>query len=107
MSGTRKFWKGILFGAICGGAITLLDRETRKSVVESCKNRTKEISYYVRHPNEVAEKVKDKTETFRNTVEQVSEDLSYIAEKVEELKEATPAVTEIVKETKEAFTDKE
>lgn len=105
MGSTKKFWKGMFLGAAIGAAISLFDRETRKSVIESCKKGTKEVSYYVLHPNEMAEKVKDKTEQLRASVEQISEDISYITGKVEELKETAPAVADIVKETKEAFLD--
>ncbi|TKC16267.1 YtxH domain-containing protein [Robertmurraya kyonggiensis] len=100
---TNKFWKGILLGALAGGAISLLDRQTRTSVVESCKKGTKEVSHYISHPTEMAEKIKVKTSKLRSTVEQVSEDVSFIAEKVEELRDVTPTVVGIVKDTKEAF----
>lgn len=107
MGSTNKFWKGILMGALAGGAISLLDKETRRSVIESCKNTTKEVSYLVTHPNEIAEKVKERTAQIRSTVDQVSEDVSFIAEKVEELREVTPTVVGIVNDTKEAFKNEE
>lgn len=107
MGKTSKFWKGVLMGALAGGAISLLDQETRKSVVDGCKKGMREISYYATHPTEVAEQVKEKTNKLRTTFEQVSEDVSFIAEKVEELKEVTPSVVGIVKETKEVFSDDE
>lgn len=103
MGSQNRFLKGIVLGAIAGGAISLLDRETRKSVVESCKRGTKEVSYYLSHPNEIAEQIREKTHKLRTTVEQVSEDVTYIAEKVEELREVTPSVAGLVKDTKEAF----
>lgn len=105
MGSQNKFWKGVLFGALAGGAISLLDRETRKSVADSCKSTAKGVSYFISHPNDIAEKVKEKTSQIRTTVEQVSEDVSFIAEKVEELREVTPAVVGIVNDTKEVFGD--
>ncbi|WP_077210882.1 YtxH domain-containing protein [Bacillus dakarensis] len=107
MGSQNKFFKGILMGAIAGGAISLLDRETRKSVVESCKKGTKEVSYYLSHPTEMAEQIRDKTSKLRTTVAQVSEDVTYIAEKVEELREVTPSVAGLVKDTREAFDQEE
>ncbi|MGG0718115.1 YtxH domain-containing protein [Robertmurraya massiliosenegalensis] len=104
MGSTDKFWKGILLGAIAGGAISLLDRETRNSVVASCKSGAKNVTHFVTHPGEVAEKLKNTTTQLRTTVEQVSEDVSFIAEKVEEIREVTPTVVGIVQDTKEAFT---
>jgi gas vesicle protein len=103
MGSTKRFWKGILLGAIAGGAVALLDNETRKSVFERCKKNAEEISFYIMHPDEAVEQVKEKTQKLRSTVEQVSEDVSFIVEKVEELKEVTTAVVGMVKETKDAF----
>ena len=42
----------------------------------------------------------------RNTIEEVGEEVSFIAEKIDELKEATPQVSHFVKETKDTFTEK-
>lgn len=103
MGNKNKFWKGILFGAIAGGAVALLDKETRHSVIEDIKKGTKEVTHFITHPSEVAEQLRTKTEKLRNTVEQVSEDVTFIAEKVGELKEVTPAVVSLVSDTKEAF----
>lgn len=105
--GINKFWKGIVIGAIAGGAISMLDKETRQSVLEGVKQGTKEATYLITHPSETAEKVREKTQKLRATVEQVSEDVSFIAEKVEELREVTPAVVGIVNDTKEAFMNEE
>lgn len=99
----KKFWTSVLWGALAGGAVSLLDRETRNAVVQSCKKTTSELSYYMKHPDEVVEGVRETTTKIRSTFEQVSGDISFIADKVEELREATPAVTGIVKETKAAF----
>jgi gas vesicle protein len=107
MSGTKKFWTGVLWGALAGGAISLLDRDTRQAVAQSCKKTSGELSYYIKHPDEVVEQVKDATTKIRSTVEQVSGDISFIADKVEELREVTPAVKGIVKETKEVFQNEE
>lgn len=103
MGSTDKFWKGILLGAIAGGAISLLDRETRNAVAASCKSGAKNVAHFITHPNETAEKLINTTAQLRSTVEQVSEDVSFIAEKVEELREVTPTVVGIVHDTKEAF----
>ena len=42
----------------------------------------------------------------RNTIEEVGEEVSFIAEKIDELKEATPQVSHFVKETKDSFIEK-
>jgi gas vesicle protein len=100
-----KFWKGVLFGAIAGGALSMLDRDTRQTVVAGCQKTTGKITYYVKHPQEAVEQVKESTRRIRNTIEEVGEEVSFIAEKIDELKEATPQVSHFVKETKDTFTE--
>lgn len=100
---SKRFFRGVFFGAMVGGAITLLDKETRSTVVGNVKRAGSNMAYYIKNPNVVVDQVKDTINHIKSTIEQVSDDVSFIAEKVEELKEMTPAVTEIVKDTQEAF----
>lgn len=104
MGNMNKFWKGMFVGAVAGAALSLLDRETRQAVGEKCGKATKNISYAVTHPKEIATSIKDKTKELKTTVQQMNEDLHYIMNKIEEVRDLTPEVTELVKETKEAFT---
>ncbi|MEH7115531.1 YtxH domain-containing protein [Neobacillus niacini] len=97
------FLKGIVYGAIAGGALSLLDKQTRQAMKVNVKKAYEEVSYVVRHPGEITENVKETAEKIRNTIEQVSEDISFITEKVDELRELTPQVKEMVKETKSTF----
>jgi len=101
--GKSLFWKGVFLGAVAGGALSLLDKSTRESVVTTCKKTTYEISFYVKNPGEAVNQVKEVTNKMKSTFEQVSEDVSFIAEKVEELKEGTPQVTKLFGDTKQAF----
>lgn len=86
----------MLLGAIAGGAISLLDKHTRQTMKENVVTASKKVSYIVRNPGEITEKI-------RTAFEQVSEDITYITDKVEELRELTPQVKEIVKESKDSF----
>lgn len=104
MESKNKFWTGVFAGAVAGGLISLLDRDTRKIVGEKCENATKNISYVITHPKEIAMNIKEKTKELKETANQMSEDISYIARKIEEFRELTPEVTGLVKDTKEAFT---
>jgi gas vesicle protein len=106
MTNTNKFWKGILFGALAGGALSLLDKQTRIAMNANCRKASSSISYMIKHPKEVTEQVIEVANKIRVTVEDVSEDIHYLTEKIEEIREVTPQVVEIVKETKEAFTNK-
>ncbi|WP_442598072.1 YtxH domain-containing protein [Neobacillus sp. D3-1R] len=103
MGNTNKFWKGMVAGAVAGAALSLLDRETRQAVGEKCSKASKSISYVLTHPKEIATNIKEKTNEWKSTVQQMNEDFTYIMDKIEEVRELTPEVTEMVKETKEAF----
>lgn len=101
----NKFWKGVLLGALAGGALTLFDRETREAVASGCRRTGKKVCYYVKHPDEAARMVSESTKKIRSTIAEVEEDISFITEKVEELRELTPQMVDIVKDTKEVLLD--
>jgi len=107
MTRKNQFWKGMLIGAIAGGAISLLDKQTREAMKENVQKTSSKVAYIVRNPGEISEKVKGTAAKIKTTFDQVSEDISYITDKVEELKELTPQVTDILKETKDTFTENE
>lgn len=103
MTEKNKFWRGMILGAIAGGAISLLDKHTRGLMKENVQKTTSKFSYVLRNPGEMTDKVKETAEKLKTTVKQVSEDISYITDKVEELRELTPQVTDMIKETKDTF----
>jgi methyl-accepting chemotaxis protein len=105
--GKNLFFKGIIYGALAGGALSLLDKKTRQDMKVNVKKAYEQVSYVVRHPGEITQNVKETAEKLRNTIEQVSEDISYITEKVDELRELTPQVKEVIKETKSTFSKHE
>ncbi|MEH7009369.1 YtxH domain-containing protein [Neobacillus niacini] len=105
--GKNLFLKGMFYGALAGGALSLLDKKTRQDMKVNVKRAYEQVSYVVRHPGEITENVKETAEKIRNTIEQVSEDISYITGKVDELRELTPQVKEMVKETKNTFSHQE
>lgn len=96
---SNKFWKGMLWGAVAGGVLSLLDRETRYAMKKNCQKASRIIN----NPEQITNHVKETVMKVRTTVEQVSEDLSYISGKVEELRETTPQVAKILKETRDVF----
>ena len=104
MTKKNQFWRGMLLGALAGGAISLLDKQTREVMCENVQKTTSKVTYVLKNPGEVTEKVKEAAEKLKTTVKQVSEDISYITDKVEEFREITPQVTDILKETKDTFT---
>jgi len=103
MTRKNQFWKGVLLGAIAGGAISLLDKQTRVTMKDNVQRVSSKAAYLIKNPGDIQEKLKGTADKIKTTFEQVSGDISYITEKVGELTELTPQVTEILKETKDTF----
>ena len=101
--GSNKLSRGIFLGAILGGAVSLLDRETRKQTFDAARKSSQTLTYYTSHPKELAERTKSKVEKIKATVEQVQEDFEFLSSKFEEVKEMTPQLKNILNETKETF----
>jgi gas vesicle protein len=104
---SSKFWKGVILGAIAGGALSLFDRKTRISVTENIQCTSEKLVYFAKHPQETINTVKETSRKIRSTMEEVGAEVSFIAEKIDELKELTPQVADLVKDTKDAFNNDE
>ncbi|QDP39336.1 YtxH domain-containing protein [Radiobacillus deserti] len=55
--GRSKLMKGIFIGAAVGGALSLLDRDTRKEVSNHVKAMINTSKYYKNHPTEALQDV--------------------------------------------------
>ncbi|WP_180954965.1 YtxH domain-containing protein [Bacillus sp. V3-13] len=104
MTDSNRFWKGMLYGALAGGVISLFNRQTRNAFMSDCRSAFGGVANMVKHPGAAAGQIKEVTSKLRSTVEEISNDVAFISQKVEEMREITPQVAGIVKETKEAFT---
>ena len=102
----NKLWLGILGGAAAGFAISLLDKNTRKTVMTGSQNMLTNIKNMAKDPNTVVENVKDISGKIRTNIDQIGQDVSFISEKVDEMKEMPPQVAGVIKETKEVLVDK-
>lgn len=49
--GNRLVYKGMIIGAIVGGAITLLDHDTRKEAIAKLDKTRNKATYYMHHPS--------------------------------------------------------
>lgn len=107
MAGTSRFWKMMFLGALAGGAVSLFKRETRTAVFDGVKKTSDNIGYALKNPGEITDSIRDAARKIQNTVEQMNDDIVYIAGKVEELRGTTPQLVGILKETKDAFAKKE
>jgi len=98
-----KFSTGIILGAVVGGALSLLDSETRRQTFNSARKSKELISYYTSHPRELADQTKSKVERIKNTVDQLQDDFEFLSSKLDEVKDMTPQLKSILVETKETF----
>lgn len=99
----NKLAQGIVLGAIIGGALSLLDRETRRQTIDATKRSSEAISYYANNPKELTDRVKVKVDQLKETAEQLQGDFAFLTDKVNEVKELTPKMKGILNETKETF----
>lgn len=50
MTKKNQFWKGMLLGAIAGGVISLIDKQTRQAMKENIQKTSNKVVYLVRNP---------------------------------------------------------
>ena len=103
---SNKLWLGILGGAAAGFAISLLDKNTRKTVMTGGQKMITNVKSMAKDPNSVVENVKEMSSKIRTNIDQIGQDVSFISEKVDEMKEMPPQVAGVIKETKEVLVDK-
>lgn len=85
--GNNKFLKGILYGAIIGGAVTLFDKEVRKQVCNQGKVWAGELKEIITNPGETVQQIQGQVQSFKNSIQQINEDMKFLAEKAVEMKE--------------------
>lgn len=106
MSQKNKLRTGMLIGAVVGGLVALLDKNTRQMTANNCRSCFNKVKNFVSEPTIVLDKVKAKTSQARDTVSQITDDIVFITEKAQELQDITPQVANFVKETKDVFVDR-
>ena len=95
--------KGILFGAVAGAGISLLDRTTREDVKYRLNNLSSDIKYYSQNREDFKLKLQEKADKIQSVYNQFSRDAQYLSGKVDELKTLSPQVKTLVTDTQEAF----
>ena len=100
----NKLVKGIICGAIIGGAVTMFDRKTRDSVMNKTRYVRNEVVYYNKNRNELKSALDEKVTKWKSIYNQLASDVLYVSNKVNEVKGMTPQVKNLLNETKDTFT---
>ena len=103
VKGKSRFLTSMIAGAVAGALISLLDRDTRKSVAASSRGFAAGIKGLIAHPEEMIGQVRHTAETVRTAVEKITDDVAFITEKVEDMKDVPRQIAEVMEETKSVF----
>jgi len=83
----NKFVKGIIYGALIGGAMTLFDKEVRQQVLSEGKQKARQIKGVILNPRETIDEIQGKFDQVRNSIQQINRDIQFLTEKAAEIKE--------------------
>ncbi|WP_028784889.1 YtxH domain-containing protein [Thalassobacillus devorans] len=81
----HKFWKGMIIGAVVGGAVTLLDKDTRNYVWNGTKQAGRSAKSYTSNPSEAIRQLRLQYNHLTNRVADGAKDVLEVLNKVEAL----------------------
>lgn len=91
----NKFCKGVVIGAIAGGLVTLLDRNTRYQVWNTLKQTQTTTRYYIKNPSEAFHSVREGYESLSTELSNgVSGTLTILNQIQDTLEKVTEVQTE-------------
>lgn len=82
--GRKRFWTGIVIGAIAGGLTTLLDRETRNYVKKTCSEAKSTTQFYLNNPSLTVSKVRGAVQTLNANLAKGAETAMNTLDKLEQ-----------------------
>lgn len=103
----KKLWLGIVAGAAVGGAIALLDRETREKTCQKASNLKTDAQYLYYNRGEVKETATGNVSKVKSLITNIIENKEFYLEKIAELRETMPQLTQQIEQTKAAFSKQE
>lgn len=101
-----KLLPAIIFGALTGAALSMLDKDTRKHTAEATKKLKETISYYAKNREELQQLLEDKVQEATTLYNDMSSNIASIKSQVEDAKTLPNTVMSLLSETKDAFSTK-
>ncbi|MBA2176444.1 YtxH domain-containing protein [Halobacillus locisalis] len=83
--GQHKLWKGVMYGAIVGGALMLLDKETRSYVGDKSRSAGTKCKGYIQHPSEAIHSLRMNYEYMSKQLNKGVEELLELLSKAEDM----------------------
>ncbi|WP_409297007.1 hypothetical protein V1498_03945 [Peribacillus sp. SCS-26] len=102
--GNSKLFRGLMFGALAGGAVAMLDRTTRQNFLDGTGRSYRGVKSFLSSPMEGLVRMGEFSSRLRSQIEEITDDINFISEKVDELKEVPLQVAEAVMDTKDVIT---
>lgn len=82
--GKRRLISGVVLGATVGGALALLDKDTREYAKTKLEASKVGCSYYLKHPAEAIENIRETVDKWNQNVTTGAENAINALEQVEE-----------------------
>lgn len=98
-----KFSKGLLYGALAGALISLLDRQTRDVMKNRARTASEKAKYYNNNREVLKHDLETKINHYKSLYEKLASDAQYLTSQVNEVKQIAPQVQTLLSETKNTF----
>ncbi|MFC4355695.1 YtxH domain-containing protein [Chryseomicrobium palamuruense] len=98
-----KFSKGLLYGALAGALISLLDRQTRDVMKNRARTASEKAKYYNNNREVLKHDLETKINHYKSLYEKLASDAQYLTTQVNEVKQIAPQVQTLLSETKNTF----
>ncbi|MFC4388869.1 hypothetical protein ACFOZ1_13790 [Gracilibacillus marinus] len=87
--GKKLLIRGMVIGALAGGALSLLDKDTRNYVNIKCKQTQVNVKYYAKHPSQFVQMIQS---NYEKCSEQLTTGLAQTTEVLKQLENVTGKV---------------
>ncbi|WP_342387355.1 YtxH domain-containing protein [Salinicoccus bachuensis] len=97
----NKLIPAVLIGALVGAGLSLIDKNTRNSVL----SRSKDLKYYAQNPDEAKEKLSSDSGQ-SSKLQSLKDEAMFWKETIEEIRQNNPELEESIKDAKDTFQKK-